>query len=423
MSQLLIQLLVILPLAAVVALSPSTTPPEWLAGRLADFDLEIYDFPDTGRGLKTTRDRKEGEVLVKVPEKDALTASVILDRFPLLDQAAKSSIETREIQLTDEQVLAVGLLLLKQDKDRYASSLPPQQSVLQIPEPLISFLPVAYQKLIVAYRQHCEKLRASIVEFLPDDVATKLVTPQDFAWAFATVRSRCVGMDGDDDPRVRTGGKDEIRVMLPGFDLLNHKFGAVTSPGFHEEEQHYFVKSNDPYAADEQVFISYSDQRDNLKMLMTFGFVAPGNPEQIVNLDVEDLFRALAVARPAYFQPAVLQQLWGLIKKLGKERDLYEWNGRTKKPDELLLNGIDMMADIEKQFLKEPDTTFGKDILACMIANRRQELAHGIERLNQAMEGMEDKTWIPMMSSMKLLMQEEDRYLSDAEGCDAKETS
>ena len=217
-------------------------------------------------------------------------------------------------------------------------------------------------------------------------------------------------MDGKDDDRIRTGGVGEIRVMLPGFDLLNHKFGAETTPGFSEEEHAYVIKSKDAYTNGDQVFISYSDDRDNLKMLMTYGFCIPGNPQRVVICDAQDLLEACAAARPQYFTKAVLGQLWSLMEKLGKQRDIYAWDGLSQKPHESLQTGIQMMIELEKQFLSEPDGSFGADLLAALLAARRREIAKCQTLLFDDQEATirgVDKEWFPMMSSIKLLLEEE----------------
>jgi hypothetical protein len=377
--------------------------------------LKVHDFATTGRGLQTTSDRSAGNVIVKVPEKDALTATFLLNRYPeILGQAAATHIEKYQTKLTDEQVMAVGLLLLKQDDDRYVISLPPQYSVLQMPELFLSFLPLAYKKLIKAYIQHTSDLQVSFQSVLPASADTALlISKDDFTWAFATVRSRCVGMDGTDDDRVRTGGTGEIRVMLPGFDLLNHKFGAKAVPGYSTDED-YVVTSDDAYSKGDQVFISYSDNRNNLKMLMTYGFCIPGNPERVVLFDVQDLLEACAAARPKYFSKPVMGQLWTLMGKLEKQRDMYGFDGQTQQAQESLLSGIDMMADIEKQFISEPDTTFFSDVLAALIFARRAELSKCLDFVGEAAATV-DGPWVPIMNSIKVLLEEEREYLQERE--------
>ena len=481
--------------------SNSNNPPKWLTDRLLKFDLVVHDFPITGRGLRTTRDRSTGDVLIKVPQSEAVTVASILQRYPVLEQAVEQRVavslmqeeagndNNRKLLLSDEQVLATGLLLLRHDQDPYALSLPSfQYSVLQMPPSYETFLPWAYQKLIRAYRQHCLSLREDMIQAVEtlrillqkddsdingqstnrEDVQIILrllvANDNDFLWAFATVRSRCVGMDAQDnesnennnnsnnyrshnadDRRIRTGGVGEIRVMLPGFDLLNHKFGAQTTPGIVYGDNskdsnteitssscHYNIQSNDVYKKDDQVFISYSDHRDNLKMLMTYGFCIPGNPQQVVTFDAQDLLQACAAARPQYFTRSVLGQLWSLMEKLGKQRDMYVWDGRIREPHETLRTALNMMVELEKQFLVPSedgvdndqsitDDTFGADLLRALLMNRRKELLKCQSLLNDHVNDGIDPAWLSMKSSIQLLLEEEISYLAETNQADEGE--
>lgn len=389
--------------------------PTWLESRLASFDLQVHDFSTTGRGLQSTIDRSPGDVVISVPADDAVAATTLLDRYPkVLGRAAQKSQEQQQHQtrLTDEQVMAAGLLLLRKDGDRYASSLPEQYSVLDMPDAFLLCLPTAYQKIIVAYKEYCEQLRESMNQLLE-----QAISEEDFKWAFSTVRSRCVGMDGEDDERVRTGGTDEVRVMLPGFDLLNHKFGAEAIPSYSEEEKLYVLKSNDSYSKGDQVFISYSDNRDNLKMLMTYGFCVRDNPEGVVFFDVHDLLEACALARPAHFNTAVLDQLRGLMKKIGKEKDLFVFDGREGQPRDCLVKGIGMMAEIQKQFLTEPDSSFQGDVMTALVMNRREEVSKGLGLMDQENDYFKtQESWTPMIASIAVLLQEEAKHLGSIEG-------
>ena len=183
------------------------------------------------------------------------------------------------------------------------------------------------------------------------------------------------------DSRVVAGGQK--RVMLPAFDILNHKFGAEATILHSTVENSYILKSNDAFGEGDQVYISYGEARDNLKMLMTYGFCAPQNPDALVFFDAQDLLHACSLARPAFFPELVLQQLNGLLKKLGKERDLYEFNGSIHKPGRSLEDGLEMMAAIEKQFLDEPDPSFASHVLNALVYTRIQEVEDRLRMVNQ----------------------------------------
>ena len=123
----------------------------WVGDRfLKPFDLEIHEFPETGRGVRTTRDRRIGEALLAVPLHDTLTATSLCQQFPTL----------LEHPWTDEQILALGLchMLQQEDSNPYIQSLPrPHASLLTMPEDLWNTscrtcLPRCYQEFMSASR-------------------------------------------------------------------------------------------------------------------------------------------------------------------------------------------------------------------------------------------------------------------------------
>ena len=390
-----------LSLITSIFLLSTSTSPSWLSSRLEKFDLIVHDFASTGRGIRTLRARYPGEVVISVPECDAVTVASLLDRFP--DVFARS---TAEKTLSAEQVMAMGLLLLRDEGNQYVLSLPERQhSVLVIPDLMLHCLPRAYQQIIRAYQDHVSALHQSL-----NDVLDSKVSLHAFRWAFATVRSRCVGVGEEDDTRVVAGGQK--RVMLPAFDILNHRFGAEAVLAHSTAENCNILKSNEAFEEGDQVYISYGETRDNLKMLMIYGFCVPRNPDAQVFFDVQDLLHSCSSARPLHFPEPVLQQLNGLMGKLGKERDLYEFNGSILKPSKSLQVGLAMMAAIQKQFLDEPDPFFASDVLKTLIYSRIQEVEDRLRMADQ-IQGIE-VGWTTFIDSIRCLLQAELAYLESS---------
>lgn len=422
---------VLIPSMLLALAGSSAITSSWLESRLEKFGLRVFDFETTtGRGLQTTRHRHEGEIVISVPEEDAITLSSLLGMFPFLSEILDKSIQDNRQdsmpsqQFTDEQIMAMGLLLLKDKKDTYVMSLPTKQySVLEMSDDLLFLLPSAYQKLIKAYQNYVFDLYNSLRDaFNGTSSSSKVVhllsDKADFFWAFATIRSRCVGMDGTNDLRVRNGGdsNNEIRVLLPGFDLLNHRFGVEVIQEL--EGGKYVIKSQEAYSSGDQVFISYSDKRDNLKMLMTYGFCPlEDNPEAIAFFDVQDLLDACPRARPKYFPRKVLTQLRGLFVKLGQEKGLFRYDGRSKKARPCLVHAINMMAEIENQLVSqiqsEPDHNFREDLLQALLETRIEEIDNALDVIEGAKEkkSKEDE-WISMFNSIRNLLTIEKTYLA-----------
>lgn len=426
------------------AQSPPDTIPPWLTHRLQKFGLQTCEFKSTGRGLQTTHNRSPGDVVISVPKSETLTVSWLLENFLILDQAVETSLRVFHTKLSDEQILSAGLLLLKESHNsgeekiqpKYVQSLPSKQySVLQMPNELLECLPSAYQRLIRAYQGRVDELHHTLSRCFKGDTShgtymrQVLESREKFNWAFASVRSRCVGMyakkRSNMDDRIRTGAveNDEIRVMLPGFDLLNHKFAAETSHEFDTEQNVYVLRSNDSYSAGDQVFISYGDKRNNLKMLMTYGFCVDDNPDSLVVFDSFDLLHSCSEVRPHCFSLPILQEIRGLLEKLGKHRELYEYDGINQEPMFSLSSAIRMMGELEKQILqtKEDDPSFYEDVLSALLMSRRSQISKGLEigeQIQQNYNANNDLTfsrgWIPMLGSIKTLLMRDMQCLTPA---------
>ena len=413
--------------------------PQWLAQRLAQFDLQATQFSDTGRGLQTLRNRDKGEILLTVPAKDALTAAALVERFASVFEPAQQSSQTLFQQnLKEEQILAMGLLLLQQENDLYVASLPKQQySVLTMPQELFASFPSTYQRLILAYYQYVDSMYQQTLQILNQmDSVNPLrdLSHQDFFWAFASVRSRCLAVEEKDignkgshmkssnttstQPSYELNHKDgSFRVMLPGFDLFNHQFGVQVEPSFQDQE--YCFTSQSSYDAGDQVWISYSSSqgRDNLNMLLTYGFCPKNNPQGILFFDNTNLLQACAQARSSYFTPGVLQQLEGLMAKLGKTQELYVYDGKSKQPGSNLQKGLAMMAEIEQQFLPAgvKDDDFEVDVIGALLFTRQQELELGLKRAKSvADQGEDTHSWGPLLESIQMLLTVEHGYLATA---------
>ena len=416
---------------------------------------------------------------------------------PMVVERGRTSSNCTGPALTEEQVLIVGLLLLQHHapEDPYIQSLPPIQasilfamyttnasgSVSSQALDLATCLPSTYQRLIQAYRQHVQQLYESLLEYYQDLVAAQESSgtttashpatsdaqivldllrhsnssivvgspkkknntppPRDFAWAFGTIRSRSIGMAANElNPAdTKEDAEDDgtlLRVLVPGFDLLNHQFGASVQRAVHNHS--LVIRSNDTYQAGDQVFISYvptaddddddkdQDQhttqqgakpRDNLNLLLTYGF-CPGryNPEQVLFFDLPNVLDACAMVRPQYFSPLVQRQLQQLFTKLGKDRELYSFQGDTKQPKSCLVQAIAVMAELEQQLVSQPDPRFGHDVLQALLQTRTQELERGQQRTKQMMETIpsldDHDCLVDLLESVETLLSVEQGYLS-----------
>ena len=404
------------------------TAPLWINERLHAFDLQVVSFPETGRGLQTTKDRSPGDVLIIVDMDSTLTASSMLSRFPSIREVAEYSVKKFNRRLTDEQILSLGLLRLRQDGDRYACSLPElQYSVLFMPDEMKRCFPRCYQQLVDATYSYVIGLCENACQVLKCSSQEPSFSLEDFCWAFATVRSRSVGLAGasnslDDQELIDLGGGGECRAMLPAFCLLNHRIGARSSLEFSASRQEWTLRSMDAYQAGDQVFISYGDERDNLKTLLTYGFCVRGNPKALAFFDVDDLLHACASVRPNIFPPHILGLLRKQLQQAGNDCALFAFDGVCKKPKLNLAGGLHMMKSLAEKLLLTASTasavdlenltaTLEQETLDCMIKERKTELHKCLETINSLEGNLGDVGWEGFLSSVRVLIDEEHGFL------------
>ena len=224
-------MLILAAVVPCVATALAAPAPAWMDSKLKPHGLEVAVFPDTGRGLRTTRERAAGDLLLSVDDADALLAERLLEQHEVLMAAAKAAAAGSSGPLTDEQLLALYLTLVDTE---YTRSLPPQHTVLSLPDELTALLPRCYAGMVGATQQYAVGLHASACKALEaagcaqpcrlhhrtapaahDDPPrlTHLTSPprrsappvslETFLWAFGTVRSRSVEVTPED---VAAGG-------------------------------------------------------------------------------------------------------------------------------------------------------------------------------------------------------------------------
>lgn len=291
----------------------SATSP-WLRARLQPFDLEVHTFPDTGRGLLTRRDREAGATVLAVDDADLIHAARVLRSDNELLAAAEHAASNSAAPLSDEAVLTCFLLREQARGSDYSLTLPNAQpsGVGMTPEEREAYLPRCYsrtaeQTLAYAVDQHAACARAlAAVNGTVDSL-------ENFLHAFAHVRARSVeisdsDLDGVGSSIIRAASGRQ-RGLLPAFDLLNHKSGASCT--LERSQGNWHLASACEYKAGDQVFLSYGD-RDNLKLLLQYGFALQHNEDARIIFDVRDIVEACVAIRPDVFgdvQELLLQQL------------------------------------------------------------------------------------------------------------------
>ena len=274
------------------------TAPSWATlvnERLAPHELELHTFAESGRGLRTRRDRAAGEVLLSVDDSAVVTAGRLLKSESLLTAIAQHAAQGGGPKLTHEQTLCLFLLSRRLEGSagdwvEYVSALPTSQ-----PGPLgfsdeAALLPRCYERVVDVAVQHartqCQRCTAAVRSARDDadvgpgllatlsELADVLSSEEAYLWAYATVRARSIevgtSVDGADSPLLETPEGGSVRALFPVLDMLNHQPTALTTL-YKRSSGVWEIVSRDTYAAGEQVYVTYG-ARDNLKLLMTYGF-------------------------------------------------------------------------------------------------------------------------------------------------------
>ncbi|UYV81011.1 SETD4, partial [Cordylochernes scorpioides] len=101
-----------------------------------------------------------------------------------------------------------------------------------------------------------------------------------FTWALATVNTRCVYLSCGQTDCSGNCGLGHL-ALAPVLDLLNHTPDMQVQAGLNPESQCYEIVSLKTIQAGQQVFVNYGNH-ENRKLLVEYGFVCPGNLNDMV---------------------------------------------------------------------------------------------------------------------------------------------
>ena len=451
--------------------------------RFRPFGLQVHEFTTTGRGVRTMCNRVPGDCVIQ--GRDGITADSILTRYPTIRQlvelpiaepqdrvAAPQSRYTKDTDnpdlandksnnnhqninnnhhWDDEQILALGLLEMRRHQDPYALTLPKDQySVLTVPETLQSCLPRCYRDWVEACKEYAKQIYTKLCHVMKrnstttstsyTNTTTILPTLDEFLWALATVRSRSVA--ADELPLHGLLQQSQRRVLLPGFDMFNHKRDALASLELCIEQNAIDNDDNDAvlvwkltchesYEMGDQIFINYGN-RDNVKFLVTYGFcpvdtttttnTPTKNPDNLILFDFQDLWQASYTARPTIYTPRIRPQLERIILELSSSSSLSSsatgggleqqiiFSHDGSQPRESLKGGLQLMQQVAQQITGHAsqkvngDDELVNDILQCLMKTRHEELCQGIAKLQDIDTQV---GWEQFKSSMAILMEAE----------------
>lgn len=406
-----------------------------------------------------------GELILAIPDIHALTKDRVLENYPFLQDLFVSS---PKFDLNDVEILALGIFLLKKKvpvnrgdgtDDRHShslilSTLPEKQyPVTKIPDNIKRCLPPTYQRKVDEIQLKYNNLYVQIYEAFEEFNSNngKDIVPipslDDFLWALASVQSRTFTTK---------------RFMIPGIDLINHKFGTKVDFEYNAETKQFEFRSTkssrDIIKKGEEITFSYGDEIDNLTLLINFSFCTPkeSNERQgvLLSFDLDDLLLAAQKILPNVYLDPICQNFKIQLKQENKypdsllafnvakgtipvdENDTSVSQGtcteeeRKGSPGFYLRTALSVVQDLGERLLSdatkddqnenpESDTKISKIslkgldsyMMKKLLEQRKFELEQCFNRINEIETTGEDdpilEEWKPFLSSIKVLLKDE----------------
>jgi hypothetical protein len=404
---------------------------------LRPFSLGIADFEGLGgvRGIQSKADREEGDLLLKIPLEDSITST----RIPFSDQKEDDDGLSFLLQHADgeEERLALYLLWIRDRKKYpYVTEILPKMhySVWTLPQDL--WEEVAAHCLPRCYVESFQSTRDRVLDFCQRvSVANQQsqlhqsYSLKDCLWAFSMVRSRSIAVPELQPETIAVdGANSESHVplaLIPGLDLFNHAFGAAThiqlvqnddgdESSNKNEKMSWVVYSTKPLKEGDQVFLSYGDDKDNWKLLLTYGFSIPSNPNSIVFWSWRDLLDTANKIRPTIFTERVCSQLMNhpqlqQYSVLSENRATFSFDAVRAEPRESLSNGLLVLVNLAAQLGHLGDEKLGADVLAELIRQRELDLVHNQVALKSQLQyvmGVKQlMEWKPFLESLHVALE------------------
>lgn len=266
--------------------------------------LQLDDFPDTGRGVKTLRPLKCNDVILTIPGSYLWTVDAANDD-PILGPAISST----KPPMSVEDTLAVFLLFIKSRESEYEGrrahvELLPKNysaSVFFNDEEIEVCSGSSLYHLTRQLKQQIQgdyhQLYKNLFSKHPDLFPSNKFTQNDYMWALCTIWSRAMDFQLPEK---------QFRCIAPFADMFNHSSDAKLCHIYDPQSDNLRILAEKDYSSGEQIFINYGAVPNN-RLLRLYGFVIPKNPH-----DSYDLVLTTHPLAPLYAQKVVLFSSAGL---------------------------------------------------------------------------------------------------------------
>ncbi|XP_070696721.1 SET domain-containing protein 4 [Pempheris klunzingeri] len=249
-------------------------------------------FTDTGRGLQTLKTIKPGQLVISLPESCLLTTSTVLDSY--LGQYIKSW------RARLSPLLALCVFLVCERHRGEASDWFPYINVLPttytcpayFTDDVMAALPASMRRRALEQREAVREIYSFNQDFFRtlqpslSQPVEEVLTYEALRWAWCSVNTRSVFMT---HPANNFLFGQDVYALAPFLDLLNHRPDVQVKASFNEVTRCYEIRSVSGTLRYQQAFINYGSH-DNQRLMLEYGFVAPGNPHCVVYVDT-DLLR------------------------------------------------------------------------------------------------------------------------------------
>eukprot|EP00062_Callorhinchus_milii_P020050 gi/632975283/ref/XP_007904145.1/ PREDICTED: SET domain-containing protein 4 isoform X1 [Callorhinchus milii] len=257
-----------------------------------DLHLVPAHFPDTGRGLMTTKALQPGDTIIALPEKCLLTTQTVHRSY------LGKYIERWKPRLSPLQVLCTFLVA-----ERHFGRTSPWKPYIDVlpkaytcpgylAEEVLRLLPEALLGKAEVQRRDIRELTLSSEGFFHSlqplfaESVEGIFTSDALRWAWCSVNTRTVYME-----RLQSeyfSREPDVYALAPYLDLLNHSPTVQVTAGFNQESKCYEIRTLTKCRRYQQAFICYGPH-DNQRLLLEYGFFAANNPHSVIYVEKDVL--------------------------------------------------------------------------------------------------------------------------------------
>ncbi|CAG9788151.1 unnamed protein product [Diatraea saccharalis] len=254
---------------------------KWLRENGAQFDgVKIAEFEGYELGLKTTKDFKEGSLILTVP------ANVMMSERNAQESELSEFIKVDPLlQNMPNITLALFLLLEKNNQESfwkpYIDILPekyttvlyftPEELTALKPSPVFESALKLYRSIARQYAYFSNKIHSLDIPVLKK--LQEIFTFDNYRWAVSTVMTR--------QNNIQLGNSD-VTAFIPLWDMCNHEHGKITTD-FNKKLGRGECYALRDFREGEQIFIFYG-ARSNADLFLHNGFVYCNNKYDSLSL-------------------------------------------------------------------------------------------------------------------------------------------